>query len=346
VVEPIDVAGVTTVLVGRGLLGPSEVLGERPGRGRVAVLSQPGVPARLARALVRAMRSSGLNAAGRVLPDGEAAKTMAVAEATYGWLTGLGLTRDDTIVAIGGGALTDTAGFVAATFLRGVESIYVPTTLVGAVDAAIGGKTALNLEAKNVVGVFHHPARVLVDVEVLEALPEALRREGNAEALKAGLVGDPELVGIFEREGAGADLARVVRRAVAVKAAIVSRDPADRGERAWLNYGHTIGHALEVAGALRHGEAVAVGMVAAGRASRLLAGFAEEDRQREVIAGLGLPVVAPGADRRAVQRLLAFDKKRDAGGLRMVLLEAVGRPRLRPAGAATVRAALAAVGIS
>jgi 3-dehydroquinate synthase len=345
-VERVDVAGATTVLVGRGLLDAVTVLGERPGRAMVAVLAQPGEPARLGRGLARSIRAAGLAAEVRVLPDGEAAKTLAVAGSAYEWLSGLGLSRDDTILGVGGGALTDLAGFVAATFLRGIEAVYVPTTLLGAVDAAVGGKTAVNLGAKNLVGAYRHPARVVIDADILDALPVFLKREGAAEALKAGLVGDPALVALYERHGEGADLAEVVRRAVAVKAAVVGRDFLDRGERAHLNYGHTIGHAVEVAAGMGHGPAVAVGMIAAGRAARLMLGFGEEERQRDVVMRLGLAVSAAGTDAAAVQRLLAQDKKRTAAGVRMVLLEAVGRPRLEHVGAATVEAALAAVGIS
>jgi len=346
VVEVLRVAGATDVVVGRGLLSGPVVVAARPGRRRAALLCQPGEPARLSRRLARELRAVGVEAAVRVLPDGEAAKTLEVAAAAYGWLAGLGLTREDTVVGVGGGALTDVAGFVAATFLRGVEAILVPTTLLGAVDAAIGGKTGLNLGAKNLVGAFHHPSRVVVDADLLDGLPARLRREGWAEALKAGLVGDPGLVALFECEGAEADLVEVVRRAVAVKAAIVGRDPREHGERAYLNYGHTIGHAVEVAGGLPHGAAVAVGMVAAGRAGAELAGFGEEARQREVIERLGLPVAAPGLDGAEVRRLVGQDKKRSGAGLRLVVLEAVGRPRLEMAPPATVNSALAAVGIS
>lgn len=344
--ETVRVAEATVVLVGRGLLDAATVLGERPGRARVALLAQPGVPAHLAEGLAGDLRREGLAAEVRVLPDGEAAKTVAVAEGVYRWLADLKLTRDDTVLGVGGGALTDLAGFVAATFLRGVESVYVPTTLLGAVDAAIGGKTGINLGAKNLVGAFHHPSRVVIDADVLAALPAPLRREGSAEALKAGLVGDPALVALYERDGLAADPGEVVLRAVRVKAGVVERDFREQGERAHLNYGHTIGHAVEVAAGLTHGEAVAVGMVAAGRAAALAAGFGEEERQREVIARLGLPLAAPGAGREEVWSLLRLDKKRDAAGLRMVLLERVGRPRLEHVGAATVESALAAVGIS
>lgn len=344
--ERLRVAGATEVLVGRGLLEPAIVLGERPGRRLVAVLCQPGEPARLGRGLARAIRRGGVRAEVRVLPDGEAAKSLEVAGAAYEWLAGLGMTRDDTVLGVGGGALTDVAGFIAATFLRGVEAVFVPTTLLGAVDASIGGKTALNLGAKNLVGAFRHPARVVIDAEVLDALPVTLRREGASEALKAGLVGDPGLVALFERDGEQADVAEVVRRAVAVKASVVGRDPLERGERAHLNYGHTIGHAVEVAAGMSHGEAIAVGMAAAGRAAALVAGFAEEERQRQVLGRLGLPAAAPGLDAEVVRHLVWQDKKRTGAGLRLVLLEAVGRPRLEVAAPATVEAALAAVGIS
>ena len=236
-------------------------------------------------------------------------------------------------------------GFIAATYLRGIEFVNVPTTLLGAVDASVGGKTGVNLRAKNMVGVFAHPARVVIDVDVLDRLPPELKRQGSAEALKAGMIGDERLVALLETEGLEADLEKVVARAVAVKADVVGRDFTEQGERAVLNYGHTIGHALEVALQLSHGEAVAVGMVAAGRASAIRCGFSEESRQNEAIGRLGLPLAAADADPDRVGELLGFDKKRDAAGLRMVLLAAIGAPEVEHVEAATVREALAAVGI-
>jgi 3-dehydroquinate synthase len=280
------------------------------------------------------------------VPDGDAAKSLAVIEDLYRWMLELGLNRSDTLVGLGGGALTDAAGFAAATYLRGVEAIYVPTTVLGAVDAAIGGKTGVNLDGKNLVGAFRHPARVVIDVDVLDRLPDEVKRGGLAEALKAGLIGDPALVGLLEAHGPAADLAEVVRRAVAVKAAVVGRDFTEQGERAHLNYGHTIGHAVEVAAGLGHGEAVAIGMVAAGRAAAVEVGFTDEARQTAAIAGLGLPVGAPGLGRDEVLALVGRDKKRDAAGLRMVLLEAIGSPLVRHVGSATVGAALDAIDIA
>jgi 3-dehydroquinate synthase len=337
------VGGATTVLVGRGVLDPQTILPDRS-RAVVAVVAQPST-ARLGRDLARAAVRTGVRSEVRVLPDGEAAKDLEVIADLYRWMAALGMSRADTLVAVGGGALTDAAGFAAATFLRGIEAVYVATTLLAAVDAAIGGKTGVNLGAKNVIGAFRHPARVVVDVYVLDRLPDEVKRGGFAEALKAGLIGDEALVGVLERDGTAADLEEVVERAVSVKAAVVGRDFTERGERAHLNYGHTVGHAVEVAGGLGHGEAVAVGMVAAGRASAIETGFDDEERQRNAIAALGLPVAAV-LDRDRVLSLVAADKKRDAAGLRMVLLEGIGRPVVRAVGAATVEAALSAVAIA
>jgi 3-dehydroquinate synthase len=330
------------ILVGRDMLSAETVL-PTTDRSAVALVAQPASSA-LARSLMREFREAGVRADVRVLPDGEAAKTLDVVADLYAWLLELGLSRADAVVAVGGGALTDAAGFAAATYLRGIDAAYVPTTLLGAVDAAIGGKTGVNLGGKNLVGAFRHPVRVTIDVDVLDRLPEDLKRQGAAEALKAGLIGDPELLAVLESDGLRADLEVVVDRAVAVKAKVVEQDFRESGERAHLNYGHTIGHAVEVLAGVPHGHAVAVGMVAAGVASRLEAGFTEEERQRAAVAGLGLPVAAPGIDRSRAAALLALDKKRDGAGTRMVLLEAIGRPRVQHVAAATVEAALEAIG--
>ena len=336
---------VTEVAVGRGVaVDGSQVVPESVAGTRVAILTQPATGA-IARRLAGSLASAGLDASVDVLPDGEAAKALAVVEGVYRRLNELELTRHDLVVGVGGGALTDVAGFVAATYLRGVELVLVPTTLLGAVDAAIGGKTAVNVDGKNLAGAFHHPVRVLVDLDVLDMLPAELRRQGSAEALKAGLVGDPALVDLYERAGADAPLDDVVNRAIAVKVAVVSADPTERGRRAWLNYGHTVGHAVEVVGSLSHGDAVAVGMVAAGEASTLECGFGEAERVVAVLRRLGLPVAAPGLDPGEVRRLVALDKKRDRQGMRMTLLRAVGDPVVSPVGPATVDAALFAVGI-
>lgn len=333
------------VLIGSGCLADGRtLLGDSDRIGRVAVLFQEPAAAPAAQ-VVAAIEDLGMDVDSRSVPDREAAKTLAVAEDCYRWLNGLELTRLDTIVGVGGGALTDLAGFVAATYLRGVRAVLVPTTLLAAVDAAIGGKTAVNVDGKNLVGVFRHAARVIVDLEVLTKLPEDLLREGSAEALKAGMIADPTIVDLYERDGLGAELSEIVVRAISVKTDIVSGDFKESDRRAVLNYGHTVGHALEFLADLSHGEAVALGMVAAAAASEQVTGFTGGPRQNEAIAGLGLPVRAPAVDVARLRALMSLDKKRDHSGLRMVLLEDVGKPVLRSVDDVAVAAALAAVGL-
>lgn len=325
------------IIIGRDVLA-SNVLPDRRDRRRAVVLTQPGATAHAERV------AAGLDCETKVvqLPDGEEAKSLRMAAAVYRELNARGLTRHDTIVAVGGGAITDLGGFVAATYLRGIEAVYCPTTLLGAVDAAIGGKTGVNVDGKNLVGVFAHPSRIIVDVAVLEALPRPLLSQGMAEVAKAGFIADPDLVTLLETDGLEADLTEVVRRAIGIKTDVVAEDFREAGRRAILNYGHTIGHAVEVAAGISHGEAVAVGMVAAGAASEALLGFGDADRQRRVITGLGLPIVAR-FDRERVQALVQLDKKRDADGVRMVLLERFGSPVLRHVDAPTLDLAVDAV---
>lgn len=334
------------IVIDRGMAGvAAAVLPRQLDRRRIAVFCQPPTQA-LARRLTATAGEAGLAAEVVVLPDGEAAKTMQVVESAYRRLNGLALTRADTVVGVGGGALTDVAGFIAATYLRGVEAVYVPTTLLGAVDAAVGGKTGVNVDGKNLAGAFAHPTRVAIDLDILEELPPGLIRQGSAEAFKAGMVGDPDLVALYAREGAEAPLGEVVDRAVAVKAAIVNEDFLERGTRAFLNYGHTIGHAVEVEGGISHGEAIAVGMVAAAALSEREVGFAGAARQRALIERLGLPTSSPPVDAARVRELIDLDKKRDRAGTRMVLLEEIAQPVIVNVDDAAVRSALEAVGIS
>jgi shikimate kinase / 3-dehydroquinate synthase len=260
------------------------------------------------------------------VPAGEEAKTVARAERLWRELR---LDRGGTLVALGGGCTTDAAGFVAATYLRGVAWVPVPTTLLAQVDAAIGGKTALNLpEGKNLVGAFHWPVRAILDPALLATLPDRERREGTAEVVKTGLLAGEPLWELPDPE--------LVRRCAAFKAAVCLRDPLDRGERAMLNLGHTFAHALEAGsgGAVSHGQAVALGLLAALRLSGL-----ETDVVEDVLRPR--PV---RADRERAWAALQRDKKVSDGRVRLVLLEAPGRPI---AGAelpeAQVRAALDAL---
>ena len=333
-------ADVTSVTIGRdvlaGVADGSETL--------VVLLAQPGAAQVTAR-VVSDLEARSIPVVTRLLPDGEAAKSFRVVEETTAWMGQIGVRRDGTVVAIGGGALTDVAGFIASVYMRGVEARYVPTTLLGAVDAAIGGKTALNVGGKNLVGTFAHPDRVIIDVDLLDELPDELLAEGMAEALKAGLIGDSALVDAIERSGLHADLEEVVKRAIAVKSNIVEADFREEGPRAHLNFGHTIGHAVEALAGWSHGRSVAVGMVAASAISRMVCGFEDEDRVRRVIAALGLPVACPGVSRGDLHQLMLIDKKNDSGGLRMVLLEALGRPQVSHIDPATLDAGLDAIGI-
>jgi 3-dehydroquinate synthase len=340
--ETLIVAGVTEMVVGRGL--PDPILPARPERERVAVVTQPGAT-HIALEVAHLVREEGLQVEVIGLPDRDEAKTLVVAGSVYEALARFGLGRHDTVVGVGGGSVSDLAGFVAGTWLRGVEVVHIPTTLLAAVDAAIGGKTGVNLAGKNLVGVFWHPTRVIVDVGTLEQLPTTLRREGLAEAIKTGLVGDRELFELLERDGETASLDEVVTRSAAVKVKVVGEDERETGVRAILNFGHTIGHAVEYASPLSHGEAVAVGMVAASRISEERLRFQALDRVSSAIAGLGLPIRVEGLERARVEDLLRHDKKRDADGIRMVLLRAVADPVIEHVGAGEIELGLDAVGL-
>ncbi len=336
---------VSEVLIGSGIVGDlPELLPSRSDRQRVAVITQPTVR-EIAERIAESLQNRGLFGAVVPIPDGEAAKTLATVESAALRLNDLGFSRRDTIVGVGGGAATDLAGFLGATYLRGVECIVVPTTLLGAVDAAVGGKTGVNAGGKNLIGAFAHPTRVVIDVEAVRTIPLDMLRQGTAEALKAGLIGDRELVDLYRRYGIDAPLEEVIERAVRVKADVVSQDFREGGVRAYLNYGHTVGHAVEIAAGVSHGEAVAIGMVAAGVVGERTVGFTRRSEQEQLIASLGLPVRSPSVDGAEIARLMALDKKRDDAGIRFVVLEDFGVPRVVHPDAATVRAALDAIGI-
>ena len=336
---------VSSVLVGRAMdqavVGAVADLAPQ----RVAVVCQPSTYD-LAASYAALLAAAGFDATGYTLPDGEDAQPIAVVEEVYRYLNGQSFTRSDVIMGVGGGALTDVAGFVAGTYLRGIPAIYVPTPLLGAVDAAIGGKTGVNVDGKNLAGVFRHPDSVIIDIDTLDRLPLRQRAEGAAEAIKTGLVADMAIVEAYEADGIDVDLALVVDRSVAVKAAIVSEDFTERDRRAILNYGHTIGHAIETSTGRSHGTSVAIGMVAAGAAGAHLLGFSGQERQEAVLERVGLPLRAPEAKRETVRALMALDKKRDATGLRMVLLRDFMQPEVVAVDDATVEAGLHAVGLA
>jgi 3-dehydroquinate synthase len=293
--------------------------------------------------------------AARGLVGGEDVKTWSVAGELYDWLAAAHLDRDAVLIAIGGGTVTDLGGFLAATYLRGLRWCAIPTTLLAAVDAAVGGKTAINLGAgKNLVGAFHHPALVAIDPAVFATLDPRDIAAGVGEALKTALVADPELFVLLEREmprALAADpdvLAVVVAHCVAAKAVVVSgdefeRDDSGAGGRAVLNFGHTIGHALEKTcgyGALRHGEAVVLGMRAALALSRER-GLPPAVATRIEALVNAIPTPHPEAAHDAVIAATASDKKRKAGRVRFILIRDIADPYIvDDVGEASVRAAL------
>jgi 3-dehydroquinate synthase len=300
------------------------------GTPKAAVVHAPPLAA-LAGAAVETLQTAGVAAEAVVVPDGEAAKTAAVAAEAWEQFGRLGLTRSDAVVGVGGGAVTDLAGFLAATWTRGVRVVHVPTSVLGMVDAAVGGKTGINTGAgKNLVGAFHPPAGVLADTDVLAGLPEAEFRAGMAEVVKCGLIADAAILDLLAADPTGRrDTEELVERSVAVKAAAVGEDLYDTGVREHLNYGHTLGHAIERVEDFRwrHGEAVAVGLVfaaelgvQAGRLSR-----AEADRHRELVAAMGLPTTYRG-DWAALQAVMRVDKKARGATLRFVVLDGIGNP--------------------
>lgn len=333
----------TTITVGRRL--SDELVRTVAAFDKIAFLCQPATEA-LSSDYATAIGAAGTPTVGYTLPDGEQAKSLETVGEVMAALVADGLSRNDAIVAVGGGALTDAAGFIAATFLRGIPVVYVPTTLLGAVDASIGGKTAVNIGGKNLAGTFTHPSAVLVDVGTIESAPNRLRIEGAAEALKTGFIADMRIVEAYEANPVNPDLEAVINRSIAVKVAVVSDDFREHGRRAILNYGHTVGHAIETILRISHGEAVAIGMMAAAAASNHRSGFTGADRQTAILEAVGLPTSVPQPiPALRVRSMMANDKKRGADGLRMVLLEEFESPVVVPVDDATVAAGLAAVGI-
>jgi 3-dehydroquinate synthase len=323
------------VIVGSGAVSELPSLAG-PDTGTVVVI-HPGSLGGTAKPAIAALRQAGYLVHAEEIPDGEAAKDIAVAARLWSRLAARRVGRRDTIVGLGGGAATDLAGFTAATWLRGVRLVLVPTTLLAIVDAAVGGKTAINLpEGKNLVGAFYPAAGVVADLDVLQSLPQAEYASGLAEVIKAGFIADPAILELIESgpEGAsypgGPSERELIERAVRVKARVVSADLTEAGPREMLNYGHTLGHAIERVEdfKIRHGPAVAIGMVYAATVARLAGRLddATANRHRAILAAAGLPVrYRPGAWPQLRERM-AVDKKTRASRLRLVVLDGVARP--------------------
>jgi 3-dehydroquinate synthase len=323
------------VVVGAGAVRELPAL-VGPEAAAVAVI-YPGSLPQIAQPACQALRDAGYRVHAEPVPDGEAAKDIGVAAALWSRLAARQLGRRDAIVGIGGGAATDLAGFTAATWLRGVRLVLVPTTLLAVVDAAVGGKTAINIaEGKNLVGAFHPPAGVLADPALLASLPAPEYASGLAEVIKAGFIADPVILELIEADPQGSARPggpyerELIERSIRVKAAVVTGDLREAGPREMLNYGHTLGHAIERAEGyrIRHGAAVAMGMVYAAAVARRAGRLDRETevRHREILAAAGLPTsYLPEAWPR-LREAMAVDKKARASGLRLVVLDALARP--------------------
>ena len=341
------------VVIGRGVTRSAvELLA--PDTGQVAVLHSPAVADR-ARAIADAAEEAGIRALMVELPDAEAAKTAEVAASCWAQLGASSFTRSDAVIGVGGGATTDLSGFVAATWLRGVQHVAVPTTLLGMVDAAVGGKTGINTaEGKNLVGAFHSPSGVVCDLDLLATLPEADYVAGLAEVVKCGFISDPRILELVESDpgaasrAGGSSEAELITRAVSVKADVVSRDfreattvavdgiaPTPSGlprvtGREVLNYGHTFGHAVErVEGyRWRHGAAVSVGLMYVSQLAMLGGRLTETDaaEHRDILELLGLPTSYQPGRWPELLDAMQLDKKARGSMLRFVVLEGIGQP--------------------
>lgn len=334
-------AGPYDVVVGHGLL--DRLAGMLGGAVRRVAVVVPSALAARAGGVTSRLSAEGYEPHLLEVPDGEAAKEVSVVADCWARLGRAGFTRSDAVVAFGGGATTDVGGFVAATWMRGVRVVHVPTTLLAMVDAAVGGKTGMNTaEGKNLVGSFHEPAGVLCDLDLLTTLPREELVSGMAEVVKCGFIADPVILEVVERSPEGAlsvgseELRELVERAIQVKIDVVGADLREGGGprgapgREALNYGHTLGHAIERAEGyrIRHGEAVAVGMVYVAELARLggLLDDATAARHRSVLSSVGLPTRYTGAAWEDLLAYMRIDKKARGDLLRFVVLRAPGHP--------------------
>lgn len=335
-----------TIAIGAGLLDDGDALIARIRGRHVLIVSDTHVAPLYARRVEIALHNvrPDLRVARCLLPPGETTKTLSRFAEVIDALADLGATRDACVLALGGGVIGDLAGFAAACWMRGIDCIQLPTTLLAMVDSSVGGKTAIDLpQGKNLVGAFHSPRAVLADTAALDSLPERELRAGLAEVVKYGAIIDAPFLDWLRTHSAEllarapGPLQEAIARSCRHKADIVERDPLEHGERALLNFGHTFGHAIEAlqgyAGSdtLNHGEAVAVGMVQAARLSAHLgmAPAAETDRLRALLDAFGLPTALPaGLDPDLLLARMRLDKKAHAGGLRFVLWEGPGLARI------------------
>jgi 3-dehydroquinate synthase len=344
------------VLIGRGLLQDvSRLVKVRGGASNAGIVSHPKVKRLWGAPLEKSLSARGLTVTWHTFPEGEESKTIETAARLCERLAASGFHRRDLLFGLGGGVVGDVTGYVASTFARGISVVQVPTTLLAMVDAAIGGKTGVNLpQGKNLVGTFHQPLSVVCDLRVLETLPVRELKGGLAEVVKYGFISDPALVRTVVRDrddiiDCGPALDPLVARCARIKAEVVAADEREYGLRAILNYGHTLGHAIESLALerggrakLHHGEAIAVGMVYAAKVSSLLGISDLVDEHRRVLEAVGLPTRVAGFGWSQVSKRMRTDKK-FSGGARLVLLEDLGSPIVRKVEADVLREAFAEV---
>jgi len=325
----------SNIMIGRALLDeiPSTLSGVKK-----VLIVYPQPLATTAEALSENLKDSGFEVLLAEVPAAEDAKRVEVAAFCWQIMGKSDFHRNDAVIGLGGGSTTDLAGFVAATWLRGVRSILIPTTLLGMVDAAVGGKTGINTtEGKNLVGAFYAPHSVVIDLDTLHSLPRNELLAGMAEVVKYGFIADPWILETLENDPAATDpsstvFEELIGRSVAIKEGVTGRDFTESGEREFLNYGHTLGHAIEHAERYkwRHGAAISIGMVFAAELSMLSGKLSEADviKHRSVFESLGLPTTYRADRWPQLLDTMQKDKKSRAGSLRFVVLEKIGKPTM------------------
>ena len=320
-------------LIGRGLL--DEIPKSLDGVSKVLIV-HPQPLAATAELLRETLRTEGFEAFLAEVPQSEEAKRVEVAAFCWGIMGQADFHRNDAVIGLGGGTTTDLAGFVGGTWLRGVRTYLIPTTLLGMVDAAIGGKTGVNTqEGKNLVGVFHLPTKVFIDLDTLETLPRNDLIAGMSELVKYGFISDPEILDIVLSDDTATDTTSevfedLVRRSVSIKERVTTEDFRESGQREFLNYGHTLGHAIEHAERYkwRHGAAISIGMTFAAELSMLSGKLSVSDveKHRSVFSKLGLPTNYRADKWPQLLEVMQRDKKARSGALRFVVLEKIGKP--------------------
>lgn len=327
-------------IIQKGLKQAGELLTEIGIRGKVLIVSNPVIFRHYGAELSTALRTAGFDVQSYILPAGERYKTLKTVERIYQHCAQHRLERRSTLIALGGGVIGDMAGFAAATWLRGIHFVQIPTSLLAMVDASIGGKTGVNHpQGKNLIGAFYQPQAVLIDPEVLHTLPVREYRSGMAEVIKYGVIWEPELFALLEVQPRLSEyrflspetLEKILYFSCQAKATIVSQDEREGGIRALLNYGHTIGHGIETVTSYRHythGEAVALGMIAAGDIAVQMGWWSETEqhRQKELINKVKLPTqLKPDIDLEAIKNALYWDKKVERGTVRFILPQKIGQ---------------------